>query len=74
MSSSPMLYWRWKPAVFAISTILRDGANDVPMLRCVPHSIAMGNAPDFVKAICEYVTAPLHEDGLARALAHYRLI
>ena len=51
-----------------------DSTNDFPMLRCVPHSIAMGNAPEEVKALVEYVTDPLHADGLQHALRHYRLI
>ena len=51
-----------------------DGANDIPMLRCVPHSIAMGNAPAEVKAMAEYVTDTLHRDGLQKALRHYGLI
>lgn len=51
-----------------------DSTNDLPMLACVPHSIAMGNSPDGVKAAAEYVTSPLNEDGIANALAHYGLI
>lgn len=50
-----------------------DSTNDLPMLRSVPHSIAMGNAPEEVKAAAEYVTASLHEDGIAAALAHFGL-
>lgn len=50
-----------------------DSTNDLPMLTCVPHSIAMGNAPDEVKAAAEYITDDLHRDGLALALAHYGL-
>lgn len=50
-----------------------DSTNDLPMLTCVPHSIAMGNAPDEVRAVVEYVTAPLDADGLAKALAHFGL-
>lgn len=51
-----------------------DSTNDIPMLRCVPHSIAMGNAPEPVKQIAEHVTAPIGEDGLAKAMAHYGLL
>lgn len=51
-----------------------DSGNDLPMLRAVGHSIAMGNAPDRVKADVEYVTESLHCDGLAKALRHYGLI
>lgn len=51
-----------------------DSTNDLPMLTSVPHSIAMGNAPDEVKAAAEYVTSPLDGDGIANALAHYKLV
>lgn len=51
-----------------------DSTNDLSMLTSVPHSIAMGNAPDEVKAVAEYVTSPLNEDGIAKALSHYELI
>ena len=51
-----------------------DSTNDLPMLRAVPHSIAMGNAPQEVQAAAEFVTAPVHLDGLFRALSRYGLI
>lgn len=51
-----------------------DSANDLPMLQCVAHGIAMGNAPDNVKAQVEHVTAELHDDGLAKALEFYGLV
>ena len=50
-----------------------DSTNDLPMLACVPHSIAMGNAPDEVKSQVSYVTDTLERDGLAKALAHFGL-
>jgi hypothetical protein len=51
-----------------------DSTNDLPMFQCVPHSIAMGNAPDEVKQQAEYVTTPIRQDGVANALKHYHLI
>lgn len=51
-----------------------DSTNDLPMLRAVTHSIAMGGAPPEVQAAAEFVTAPVHLDGLAKALSHYGLI
>ena len=45
-----------------------DSTNDLTMLRHVPHSVAMGNAPEEVKKICTYVTDLPEEDGIARAL------
>lgn len=58
---------------FADSYAIGDSSNDLPMLQCVAHSIAMGNAPEHVKRIAEYVTAPIDRDGLAKALQHYHL-
>lgn len=51
-----------------------DGPNDLPMLLAVSHAAAMGNAPDSVKKICEYVTGTLQEDGIAKGLSHFGLI
>ena len=51
-----------------------DSTNDLSMLRCVGHPIAMGNAPEEVAAAAEYVTSPLREDGIYRAMAHLHLI
>ncbi|MGN1001440.1 MAG: HAD family hydrolase [Oscillospiraceae bacterium] len=50
-----------------------DSTNDLPMLSCVPHSIAMAAAPESVRSRVEYVTGELKADGLAGALAHYGL-
>ena len=51
-----------------------DSRNDLAMLTHVPNSIAMGNSPDDVKALCAYVTDRPEEDGIEKALRHYRLI
>ena len=53
---------------------LGDSTNDLPMLRCTAHSIAMGNAPSAVKQAAEYVTQTVENDGVAAALAYYGLI
>ena len=50
-----------------------DSTNDLPMLQAVPHSIAMGHAPEQVKAAASYITEEIGRDGLARALAHFGL-
>lgn len=52
---------------------LGDSTNDIPMFRCVHVSIAMGDATEEVQALSTYVTAPLREDGVAKALAFYGL-
>ncbi len=45
-----------------------DGDNDVQMLAWAAHSIAMGQAPDTVKAVADEITGPVDDDGLAAAL------
>lgn len=50
-----------------------DSTNDIPMLRCVPHSIAMGHAPAELKSMASYVTDGIEQDGLAKALTHFNL-
>ncbi len=50
-----------------------DSVNDLPMFEAAGHSIAMGNASDFVKQKASYVTDTLHEDGIYHALKHFGL-
>lgn len=45
-----------------------DGGNDIPMLRHVPNSVAMGNASDEVKRVARYVTDTVDDDGVAKFL------
>ena len=45
-----------------------DGGNDKSILQAAGTGVAMGNAPDDVKAVADYVTASVDEDGIARAL------
>lgn len=35
--------------------------------------VAMGNAPDALKAKADYVAAPFYEDGVAEAIEKYLL-
>ena len=42
-----------------------DSYNDIPMLRACGLKIAMGDAPDEVKAMADFVVPPAAEDGLA---------
>ncbi len=50
-----------------------DGGSDVPLLKAAGLGIAMGNAPDFVKAAADVVTTSCDEDGVALALERYVL-
>lgn len=51
-----------------------DGGNDIPMLKHVAISIAMGNAADTVKQVADYVTSSVDEDGIYNGLKHFGLI
>ena len=46
-----------------------DGRNDVEMLAWAGRGVAMGQAPDSVKAIADSVTETLEDDGAAHELA-----
>ena len=52
----------------AETAAIGDQANDLPMLALAHVSIAMGNAPDVVKAKAMHVTAGNDADGVARAI------
>lgn len=51
-----------------------DSENDREMLSFLKNSICMGNGTDSIKKIASYVTAPLKEDGLYKAMEHFSLI
>ena len=51
-----------------------DGGNDVPMVRDAAVGVAMGNACDELKAVADYITSSVDEDGVSRALEHFGLI
>jgi len=51
-----------------------DGLNDVGMIQFAHTGIAMGNAQKEAKDVADYVTDRVENDGLAKALKHFRLI
>lgn len=51
-----------------------DSTNDLPMFHLAGHTVCMGNGMDEVKAVAEYVTDSVMEDGVEKALRHYGLI
>ena len=51
-----------------------DGGNDIQMLKHVGTGIAMGNAGDEVKAVANYITDSVDDNGVANALRHFGLI
>ncbi|MFC0211127.1 Cof-type HAD-IIB family hydrolase [Paenibacillus chartarius] len=50
-----------------------DGFNDVELLEFVGTGIAMGNAPDAVKARARHVTTSMHDDGIRNGVDRYVL-
>lgn len=50
-----------------------DGYNDFPLLMACGLKIAMGNAPEDLKAIADYVAPSVEEDGVADAIERFVL-
>lgn len=48
-----------------------DGGNDIEMLKHTAIGVAMGNAPDEVKAAADYVTDDIDDDGVWNALMYF---
>lgn len=51
-----------------------DAENDLDMIRFAGIGVAMGNASEEVKAVADYVTADIDDDGIEKALKHFNLI
>ncbi len=51
-----------------------DAENDLDMLRFAGIGVAMGNGSEEAKAVADYVTADIDDDGIEKALKHYNLI
>ena len=51
-----------------------DNYNDIPMLRYVGHSVAMGNAPEEIKGIAGSVTEGNDADGIYHFLRKIRMV
>lgn len=51
-----------------------DGGNDITMLKHVGLGVAMGNANPEVKAIADYVTTDVDNDGIWNALKYFSVI
>lgn len=50
-----------------------DGVNDLPFLSVAGLAIVMGNAPDEVKKVADYVTLDVDKSGLAVAINRFLL-
>ena len=51
-----------------------DGENDMGMMAEAGISVAMGNAGEEIKALADYVTGSVDEDGISGALRHLGLL
>lgn len=51
-----------------------DSSNDLPMFQLAGHTVCMGNGMEEMKAVCEFVTDSVLNDGVEKALIHYGLI
>ena len=51
-----------------------DGGNDLSILKAAGIGVAMGNANDDVKAVANYVTTSVDENGIWNALKHFNAI
>ncbi len=52
---------------------LGDSLLDKRMIELAGIGVAMGNAPDSVKAVADYVTTPYYENGVAEAITRFLL-
>ena len=51
-----------------------DDTNDFEMLSVVGHAVAMTPHAKSLDEVAEYITCPVSEDGIYRALKHYELV
>lgn len=51
-----------------------DAKVDIPMLDCCAVGVAMGGGGAEIRAMADYVTAPVEEDGLYKAFEHLGLL
>ncbi len=51
-----------------------DGGNDVSMIKVAGFGVAMGNALESLKAVADYTTDSVDDDGILHALQYYALI
>jgi len=51
-----------------------DNLNDLELIQYVGIGVAMGNSPEKLKKYSDYVTSDIAEDGIKKALLHFKLI
>lgn len=65
------LTWLSHKKKYKRTLAIGDGNNDLSMLLAADYSIAMGNASDEIKKLCDFVTKSNDENGVAIALEKY---
>lgn len=51
-----------------------DSTNDLPMFGVAAHTACLGGGMEELKKVSEFVTAPVLDDGIQKALAHFGLL
>ena len=51
-----------------------DSRNDMDMIQYAQIGVAMGNAPDSVRAVADYVTETVDEDGICAAMRRFGIL
>ena len=46
-----------------------DSENDLDILKTAGYSVAMENAEECIKSVCDFVTASCNDDGVGYAIA-----
>ena len=54
--------------------VFGDGNNDLEMLKFVPNSICMSGGSELAMKTASYITEPVLEDGIYKALKHFNII
>ena len=54
--------------------VFGDGDNDAQMLRWAGTGVAMGNGTESAKSAARYITSPVDQDGIEKALRHFRVL
>ncbi|MDQ0202693.1 Cof-type HAD-IIB family hydrolase [Pectinatus haikarae] len=75
VSKANALYILAKQFGFGIDEVMAigDANNDLPMLEAAGKSVAMGNAADNIKSVCDYLVGTNDNDGVAEAIYKYIL-
>lgn len=72
-SKGVALRWVARHLQIPISRVMGvgDQVNDLEMIRVAGFGVAMGNAPEEVKALADFVTATNDEDGVAKVIEQF---